>query len=136
MTDSNGVGGISYFFDGVNGSDANDCKAGTTGGGHGPCKTSTKFNSLTYKGGDTIQFNNATTFTSDSGVPPLICGPSSVLVRDVNGSTLFGGCRQNFYASSTPLTVTKYGSGTCNPLTGSSTVGANGLRSYRWQSVR
>jgi hypothetical protein len=120
VTVSNGIGAVSYYFDGVDGSDSNNCLAAAQGAGNiGPCQTSTKFNSLTYKGGDTVQFNAATTFTSDSGVPLEVCGTS---VAPIAGNNPFGGCTQNFYASSSVFTITEYGSGTCNPLTGSSTT--------------
>ena len=111
VTTSNSVTAQSYYFDSVGGADGNDCKTTVTS-----CKTLAKFATLKLHGGDTVNFLADDTWTQTSSV--FICGPAPSMY-----------CTQNFWPSSSTLTLTTYGTAGCNAMTGSvvgpSTPGGN-----------
>ena len=104
VTTSNSVTAQNYYFDSVGGADSNDCK--TTGTA---CKTLTRFATLALHGGDTVNFLAGDTWTQTNTT--FICGPAPGTI-----------CRQNFWPSSSTLTLTTYGTAGCNAMTGTSTT--------------
>jgi hypothetical protein len=100
VTTSNGVTAQNYYFDSVGGADSNDCK--TTGTA---CKTRTRFATLALHGGDTVNFLADDTWTQTATL--YICGPAPATY-----------CTQNFWPSSSTLTLTTYGTAGCNAMTG------------------
>lgn len=104
ITVSNGVAGINYYFKGIGGNDTNNCTTIST-----PCQSVTKFNSLTYKAGDTVHLDASTTFSAASSL--VICGPGA-------GSA----CTQNFYPGVATFTITNYNASACNTFASSATV--------------
>lgn len=104
VTTSNSVTAQSYYFHSVGGADGNDCKTTVTS-----CKTLAKFATLALHGGDTVNFLAGDTWTQTDTT--FICGPAPGTI-----------CRQNFWPSSSMLTLTTYGTAGCNAVTGTSTT--------------
>ena len=103
VTTSNSVTATTYNFNSSTGSDSNNCTSSA-------CQTITKLNSLTLRGGDTVNLVG-TGFTTTGSL--LICGPAAS-----------AHCTQNYYPSTSTLTIT--GPNTCNPITGTSSTAPTG----------
>lgn len=105
---SNGVTAETYAFSSA-GSDSNPCTVAQ------PCASATKFNSLTYHGGDTIEFDagHAAITTTQ---PLLLCGGNAYQLNNGGrgGNIIYPAqtsCRQNVYPGIKQLTVTSYNAG-------------------------